>query len=126
MPRAAGTVGRAESLRHDHPRSRTRRYGEHGLAITQRRQTTVYHCNHIFLHLWCPHGAVDIRVRVLQSDAHALGIGQGCAATASCPRIRYRYCHSNSVRIASPLRADMIFGKDSGIVRAAAREGSDG
>src|SRR4029453_9403266 len=49
---------------------------------------------------------------VLQSDAHALGIGQGCAATASCPRLRNDYCHTNSVRIASSLRADMIFGKD--------------
>jgi transposase InsO family protein len=27
---------------------------------------------------------------------------------------RNHYCHSNSVRIASPLRADMIFGKDRG------------
>src|SRR6266545_3457242 len=51
---------------------------------------------------------------VLQSDAHALVIGQGCAATASCPRVRNHYCHANSVRIASSLRADMIFGKDSG------------
>jgi hypothetical protein len=49
---------------------------------------------------------------ILQSYAHALGIEQGCAATASRPRIRNDYCHTNSVRIASSLRADMIFGKD--------------
>src|SRR5207245_2561892 len=51
---------------------------------------------------------------VLQSLAHALGIEQECAVTASCPRIRNHYCHSNFVRIASSLRADMIFGKDRG------------
>src|SRR6266446_2468163 len=39
-------------------------------------------------------------------------IGQGCAPTASCPRLRNDYCHTNSVRIASSLRAGMIFGKD--------------
>src|SRR5260221_5557085 len=49
---------------------------------------------------------------ILQLDAHALGIAEGCAATASCPRIRNHHCHTNSVRIASSLRADMIFGKD--------------
>jgi len=49
---------------------------------------------------------------ILQSDAHALGLAEGCAATASCPRIRNHHCHTNSVRIASSLRADMIFGKD--------------
>src|SRR5207245_3441283 len=51
---------------------------------------------------------------ILQSDAHALGIAEGCPATASCPRIRNHHCHTNSVRIASSLRADMIFGRDSG------------
>ena len=50
---------------------------------------------------------------LLQRDTRALGIGQGCAARASCPKIRNHYCHANSVRIASSLRADMIFGKDS-------------
>src|SRR5215469_10816593 len=49
----------------------------------------------------------------LQRDTRALGIGQGCAATASRPWIRNDYCHSNSVRIASPLCADMISGKDT-------------
>jgi hypothetical protein len=44
---------------------------------------------------------------------HALVIGQGCSPTASCPRVGSHYCHTNSVRIASSLRADMIFGKDS-------------
>jgi transposase InsO family protein len=54
---------------------------------------------------------------VLQSDTRALGIGQGCAATASCPRIG-NYCwHTHSVRIAPPLRADMIFGNDRGVLR---------
>src|SRR5262249_8221070 len=39
--------------------------------------------------------------------------GQGCAATASCPRIG-NYCwHTHSVRITPPLRADMIFGNDN-------------
>jgi hypothetical protein len=28
------------------------------------------------------------------------------------PRIRNHHCHTNSVRIASSLRADMIFGRD--------------
>ena len=51
---------------------------------------------------------------LLQRDTRALGIGQGCAATASHPRIRNDYCHSNSVRIASPLCANMISGKDTG------------
>jgi hypothetical protein len=51
-------------------------------------------------------------IRLLQPDAHALGIEQGCAATASRAKIRNHCCHSNSVRIASSLRADMIFGKD--------------
>ena len=63
---------------------------------------------------------------ILQPDAHALGIGQGCAATASCPRIRNHYCHSNSVRIASPLRADMIFRKDRwNMIQALAPKRSD-
>ena len=49
---------------------------------------------------------------ILQSDAHALGLAEGCAATASCTRIRNHHGHTNSVRVASSLRADMIFGKD--------------
>src|SRR6516165_3578826 len=34
-------------------------------------------------------------------------------AAVWCTRYGQHYCHSNSVRIASPLRADIIVGKDS-------------
>ena len=43
----------------------------------------------------------------LRRKAHALGIGQGRADTTTCPTIRRQF-----FRIASSLRADMIFGKD--------------
>src|SRR2546421_725120 len=51
-----------------------------------------------------------------QTRTH-LGLGEGCAARASCPRIRDHHCHTNSVRIAPPLRADIIFGKDNSFNR---------
>src|SRR6266478_3682292 len=49
---------------------------------------------------------------ILQSDAHALGLAEGCAATTIRPTIWDHYGHTNLIRIASSLRADMIFGKD--------------
>src|SRR5215471_11245273 len=55
--------------------------------------------------------AEELDRKVDLAGAHALGIAEGCAATASCPRIRNHHYHTNSVRIASSLRADMIFGK---------------
>jgi hypothetical protein len=55
-------------------------------------------------------------IRLLQPDVRALGIEQGCAATASRAKIRNHCCHSNSVRIASSLRADMILGR-TGLLR---------
>src|SRR5258705_789750 len=39
-------------------------------------------------------------------------VGQGRAATTIRPTIWEHYRHTNLVRIASSLRADMIFGKD--------------
>src|SRR6185436_907235 len=49
---------------------------------------------------------------VLQSSAHALGITEKCALASSRPTIwRYRR-HSDPGWTASPIRPDMIFGKD--------------
>src|SRR5262245_61420907 len=54
----------------------------------------------------------DVICALLQRNPHAPGIGQGCAATTSCPTMR-KDCHNaDSVRIASSLRPDMIFGRD--------------
>ena len=50
---------------------------------------------------------------VLQSSAHALGITERCALASSSPTI-WRHCrHSDLGRAASPIRPDMIFGKDT-------------
>src|ERR1700746_1802058 len=49
---------------------------------------------------------------VLSRVAHALGIGEGCAATASYPEVRSDHHHANSFRTAPSLCADVIFGKD--------------
>jgi hypothetical protein len=50
---------------------------------------------------------------VLQSSAHALGITERCALTSSRPTIwRYRR-HSDPGWTASPIRPDMIFGKET-------------
>jgi hypothetical protein len=43
----------------------------------------------------------------------APGVGEGHAATTSRPAIWHHHHHNNLVRIASSLRADMIFGKDT-------------
>ena len=49
---------------------------------------------------------------VLQSSAHALGITERCAVTSSRPTV-WRHCrHSDPGWTASPIRPDMIFGKD--------------
>ena len=49
---------------------------------------------------------------VLQSNAHALGIKERCALASNGPTI-WRHCrHSHLGRTASPIRPDMIFGKD--------------
>jgi hypothetical protein len=50
---------------------------------------------------------------LLQRVAHALGVGEGCAVTASYPELRSDHHHANSFRTASSLCADMIFGKDN-------------
>jgi transposase InsO family protein len=51
---------------------------------------------------------------LLQSDPHAFIAGQGCAAAAGGPAMR-NYCrYAHSVRPASSVCADMIFGKDTG------------
>ena len=50
---------------------------------------------------------------VLQSSAHALGITERCALTSSSSTI-WRHCrHSDLGWTASPIRPDMIFGKDN-------------
>jgi hypothetical protein len=54
---------------------------------------------------------------VLQRVAHALGVGEGCAATASRPEVRSDHQHANPFRTAPPLCADMIFEKDRGPFR---------
>ena len=48
-----------------------------------------------------------------QTRTH-LALSKDAPLGASRARIRSHYCHSNSVRIASSLCADMIFGKDKG------------
>jgi hypothetical protein len=45
--------------------------------------------------------------------AHAPGTEEGRAATTTCSTNRHHRCHACSRRIASSLRADMIFGRDS-------------
>ena len=50
---------------------------------------------------------------LLQPDAHAPGTEEGRAATTNCSTNRHHRCHACSRRIASSLRADMIFGRDS-------------
>jgi hypothetical protein len=47
---------------------------------------------------------------------HAPGIGQGCAPGSGGPALQCHYRHPNLVRAASPLRPDMIFGKDRVLV----------
>src|SRR5256886_7250850 len=49
---------------------------------------------------------------LLQRVAHALGVGEGCAVTASYPEVRSDHQHANPFRTAPSLCADMIFGKD--------------
>jgi hypothetical protein len=51
---------------------------------------------------------------LLQRVAHALGVGEGCAVTASYPEVRSDHHHANSFRTAPSLCADMIFGNDRG------------
>src|SRR6266404_2391706 len=50
---------------------------------------------------------------LLQRVTHALGVGEGCAVTASYPEVRIDHHHANSFRTAPSLCADMIFGKDT-------------
>src|SRR5262249_10899588 len=50
---------------------------------------------------------------VLQSGPYALGLGQRHAAGSGSPAVRRHCRHPNLVRLAPPLRPDMIFGKDS-------------
>src|SRR5262249_551939 len=49
---------------------------------------------------------------VLQSGPYALGLGQRHAAGSGSPAVRRHCRHPNLVRLAPPLRPDMIFGKD--------------
>src|SRR6266446_2757024 len=53
---------------------------------------------------------------LLQRVAHALGVGEGCAVTASYPEVRSDHHHANSFRTAPSLCADMIFGKDRSLI----------
>src|SRR5258707_14851052 len=55
---------------------------------------------------------------LLQRVAHALGVGEGCAVTASYPEVRSDHHHANSFRTAPSLCADIIFGKDNLYVTA--------
>jgi hypothetical protein len=50
---------------------------------------------------------------LLQRVTHALGVGEGCAVTASYPEVRSDHHHANSLRTAPSLCADMIFGRDT-------------
>src|SRR5260221_11667432 len=50
---------------------------------------------------------------VLQSNAHALGVGQGCAPGSGGPAVRCHCRYPNLGRAAPPIRPDMIFGKDT-------------
>jgi hypothetical protein len=49
---------------------------------------------------------------VSNTDRDTMQTTQGRAATTRRPTIRDHCRHTNSIRIASSLRADMIFGKD--------------
>src|SRR2546425_146561 len=49
---------------------------------------------------------------VLQSGAHALGVGQGCAPGSGDSAVWCHCRHPNFVRVAPSIRPDMIFGKD--------------
>jgi hypothetical protein len=53
---------------------------------------------------------------LLQRVTHALGVGEGCAVTASYPEVRSDHHHANSLRTAPSLCADMIFGKDRSLI----------
>ena len=53
---------------------------------------------------------------VCARDGHALGVGRERAATTAVEGVWDHRHHTNLVRIASSLRADMIFGKDSWLV----------
>jgi hypothetical protein len=50
---------------------------------------------------------------VLQRGPHAPSPGQRHARGPHCAEVRQHHRHPDPVRIASPLRADMIFGKDT-------------
>ena len=53
---------------------------------------------------------------VLQSDAHSLGITERCALASSSPTVWCHCRYSDLGRAASPIRPDMIFGKDRCLV----------
>src|SRR5260221_3386172 len=57
---------------------------------------------------------------LLQRVAHALGVGEGCAATASYPEMRSDHPHTSSFRTAPSLCPDTIFGNDSGASQSCA------
>jgi hypothetical protein len=62
--RAARTIGRVLPLRDDGLRGRACRQWAKTVSPSLNEGTQRYtNCNHIFLRLCCPHGAVDIRVR---------------------------------------------------------------
>jgi hypothetical protein len=65
-------------------------------------------------HLWrgAPAASSFRLCGVLQSGAHALGITERCALASSSPTIWRHWRHSDLGRAASPIRPDMIFGKD--------------
>ena len=52
---------------------------------------------------------------VLQSSAYAPGITERCAFSSNSPTIGHHCRHSDLGRAASPIRPDMIFGKDKSV-----------
>jgi hypothetical protein len=60
---AAGTVDGILALRQDAFEAELAGVVEDGSPSLNEGRQRYTNCNHIFLRLWCPHGAVDIRVR---------------------------------------------------------------
>ena len=65
-------------------------------------------------HLWrgAPAASSFRLCGILQSNAHAPGITERCTVTTSCPTVWRDRRHSRPGWTTSPIRPDMIFGKD--------------
>jgi hypothetical protein len=65
---------------------------------------------------WLPAWTINKRyetpVFLLAAERGVIGVGQGRAARSNRRAIRDRRRHTDSVRITSSLRADIIFGKN--------------